>query len=108
LGGTILELTVPPILYITIIGSWIYITLCVHSYFLTLRYEKRPPKDEDSSEEANTEVSHPLVIDLREVTTQKKVFPRNIWDDGTSVSNFSQKSLPILESPSNTVASTRV
>ena len=108
LGGPIVELVVPPILYITIIGSWTYAVLCIYSYFVTLKYEKRPIREKKLTEETDSTVTKPLVIDLREITIQKKVFPRNIWDDGSSVSNFSQKSPAVSEVPSNPAASTRV
>ena len=101
-----MELVVPPILYITIIGSWIYAVLCIYSYFVTLRYEKRPLREEKASEEFDMGVTKPLVIDLQEVPIQKKVFPRNIWDDGSSVSNFSQKSLVVSEASNKPVIST--
>ena len=107
LGGPLVELVVPPILYITIISSWIYVVLCIYSYFVTLQYEKRPIRDKPT-EDFNLEATKPLVIDLSDVAIQKKVFPRNIWDDGSSVSNFSQMSPAASEVSTKPVTSTRV
>lgn len=113
LGGTIVELTVAPILYILTIGSWIYIVLCIHSYFLSIPYERRPAV-EQRSEETDAEITKPLVLDLREAT-HLKIFPKNVWDDGSSVSNFSQKCGSVFEvqrsaanTPLPTFASTQV
>ena len=104
LGGTILELTLPPILYITIIGSWIYVVYCIHSFFRTLQYEKRAKEAEKNIEEEieiYAELTKPLVVDIREVTDEK-IFPKHIWEDNSSVSNFSdgrKLSLRSLSSP---------
>jgi hypothetical protein len=116
LGGTVMELILPPILYVTIIGSWMYVVLCVYSFFVTLQYEKRPKDAETKAEEEiYMELTKPLVVDIREVT-HEKIFPRNIWEDNSSVSNFSESrklslrslSLHQQEVSSSPIASTQV
>ena len=89
LGGRIIELIVPPILYVTIIGSWIYVVLCIYAYFLSMTYEPRSGI-EQTDYEINAEQSKSLVLTLREGTSEK-IYPRTIWEveDNSSVSNFS-------------------
>jgi len=87
LGGRIIELIVPPILYVTIIGSWIYVVLCVYAYFLSMPYESRS-EAEQTDYELNAEQSKLLVLTLREGISDK-IYPRTIWEDNSSVSNFS-------------------
>jgi hypothetical protein len=91
LGGTLVELTVPPALYILTIGSWAYAVMCIHAYFLTLEYDKKPADPEKPSDHPDAELDKPLVIELREVT-HRMVHPRNIWDDGASDSSVGRKS----------------
>ena len=91
LGGTIIEMTIPPAIYLAVIGCWMYSVLCVFSYYKTLSFQlsKLNLSNGDKSEyELEAEQARPLVLTLREVT-EAKIYPRAIWEDESSVSNFS-------------------
>jgi hypothetical protein len=91
LGGTIIEMTIPPIIYLTVIGCWMYTVLCVYSYYKTLSVQlsKLNLSNADKTMyELEAEQARPLVLSLRQVT-EAKIYPRAIWEDESSVSNFS-------------------